>query len=396
MDGQSQHLDALDALIEDRAVNPQTWAQPDQFDLSSWADRQEVARRIEDGQIAATIDRGREIADDLFEMRFPHLAGDVQAKQEYVAETTAQGSAYGQWFHFGWKNTLERYPDHQDHQDLRTFRNKNLITHNEQQRLLDAKVAVFGLSVGSNVVEQLNTGGIGGTMVMGDFDTLSPTNLNRIRSTMAQVGMSKLDIAACKISEVDPYIQQIHFKEGVNGGVLDKLTDIHPDIIFDEVDDLAAKVMLRRFARDQKLPLVMATDLGDVSILDVERHDLGDATIFGGRIKERELDQISNQSLSAQQRQKIMMKIVGLRYITPRLLQSAMEVNKTVGGLPQLGTTAATGGALAAVAAREILVGRTMKSGRYVSSSKRLLKLQHHTSLSDSIQTIGTFIKSRK
>jgi hypothetical protein len=213
---------------------------------------------------------------------------------------------------------------------------------------------------------------------------------------MAQVGMSKLDIAACKISEVDPYIQQVHFKEGVNGGVLDKLTDIHPDIIFDEVDDLAAKVMLRRFARDQKLPLVMATDLGDVSILDVERHDLGDVTIFGGRIKERELDQISNQSLSARERQKIMMKIVGLRYITPRLLQSAMEVNKTVGGLPQLGTTAVTGGALAAVAAREILLGRTMKSGRYVSSSKRLLKLQRQTSLVDSIQTIGTFIKSRK
>lgn len=398
MDGERMNpeMDNIDALIQKHAIAPQAWEQPDQFDLSSWADRQEVGRRIESGEIVSTIDRGREIAEEMFAMRHPQLADDAQAKEAYVNDVAARGAAYGQWFNFKWKNTLERYPDQQDHQDLRTYRNKTLISNEEQQRLLEAKVAVFGLSVGSNIVDQLGISGIGGTLVMGDYDTLSPTNLNRIRATMGQVGMSKLDIAASKMSEIDPYVRQVHLKEGATQSSLDTLASIYPDILFDEVDDLAAKVMLRRFAKEQKVPLVMATDLGDTSIIDVERYDIEDVEPFAGRIKARDLDRISDSTLTAKERQKFMMKIVGMRYITPRLLESAMEVSKTLGGLPQLGTTAAMGGALGVVTAREIILGRTMKTGRYVSSNKRLLKLQHQTSFADSVRTVGKFVKSRK
>lgn len=390
------HSLQLDRIIKQYSREPQVWEQPDLFDLSSWADQQEVARRFESGDITTTIDRQQQIAEDVFAMRFPELASDKRAEVEYVNTISEQGIGYGQWANFKWKKTLERYPEKDDYQDLRTFRNKNLITHGEQSKLLSAKVAVFGLSVGSNIVDQLSIGGIGGTMIMGDFDTLSPTNLNRIRSTMAQVGMSKLDIAACKISEIDPYVQQVHFRHGITEDSLSSLAEIRPDVIFDEVDDLAAKIMLRHFAKTQKIPLVMATDLGDISILDVERHDVEIVKPFAGRVSERELGRVATTAMTDNERQKIMMKIVSVRHITPRMLHSAMEVGKTLGGLPQLGSTAATGGALAAVAAREILLGRTMKSGRYISSSKRLLKSQGQMSFTDSVRTVGRFIRSHR
>lgn len=44
---------------------------------------------------------------------------------------------------------------------LRTFRNRNLITVGEQSVLSEARVAVLGLSVGSNVVDQFVQTGIG-------------------------------------------------------------------------------------------------------------------------------------------------------------------------------------------------------------------------------------------
>ena len=444
-------MQSVEALIASRAQAPLEWSEPTQFDLTSWADQQEVARRFADGRTTSAIDRVDEIADDLFEMRHPNLKKDDSARAEFVADTLGQGAGFGTWVAFDWDKTLVRYPDKQDHQDLRTFRNKNLITADEQAALLNATVAVFGLSVGSNVVEQLVLSGIGGTLALGDFDRLAPSNLNRIKSSMGQVGMRKLDIAASKISEADPYIQQVHFHDGANRESLDRLAELQPDIIFDEIDDLATKALLRQFASRQRIPLIMATDVGDTSIIDVERYDLGTGVPFNGRLKPVEInqllegaslpeqhqkmmkkivglrhvhkgatpedlaqfeelqrdillldeavnlaaDQLLEPGLSPEQRKKMMTKIVGLRHASARLLDSAMETDRTLGGLPQLGATASMGGSLSAVAAREIIIGRKLDSGRYVHSPKKTLRLGRQTTLPDSLATLRRFVKNK-
>jgi hypothetical protein len=386
---------SVEELITNRAQTLVEWSEPTQFDLSSWADQQEVTRRFTDGRITATIDRVDYIADDLFEMRHPNLKNDDNARREFVTDITDQGTGYGNWIAFDWNKTLVRYPEKQDHQDLRTFRNKNLIAADEQAVLLNATVAVFGLSVGSSVAEQLVLGGIGGRLVLGDFDRLAPSNLNRIRSSMGQVGMHKLDIVACKTSETDPYIEQVHFYDGATAESLGQLAELQPAIVFDEIDDLATKALLRQFAAHQRLPLIMATDVGDTSIIDVERYDLGTGVPFNGRLKEQEISQLLEGGLSFLQRQKMMTKIVGLRHASPRLLSSVMEANKTLGGLPQLGSTASMGGSLSAVAAREILVGRKLDSGRYVHSPKKTLRLGRQTTLPDSLATLRRFVKNK-
>lgn len=388
-------LQSVEALIASRAQAPLEWSEPTHFDLSSWADQQELARRFEDGRIEKTIDRVDIITDDLFEMRHPNLKTDDSARQEFVGDIVSQGVGYGNWIAFEWNKSLVRYPEKQDHQDLRTFRNKNLITADEQAALLNATVAVFGLSVGSSVVEQLTLSGIGGRLALGDFDRLEPSNLNRIKSSMGQVGMRKLDVVACKTSETDPYIEQVHYHTGANQESLAQLAELRPAIIFDEIDDLVTKALLRQFAAQQRVPLIMATDVGDTSIIDVERYDLGTGVPFGGRLKEREISQLLAGDLPSTQRQKMMTKIVGLRHASPRLLDSVMETNKTLGGLPQLGATASMGGSLSAVAAREILIGRKLNSGRYVHSPKKTLRLGHQTSLPDSLATLRRFVKNK-
>lgn len=379
---------------------PKQWTKPDQFDLSSIADRNELSRRVDTGQIKHSVDRLDEIVDDLFELRNPSLKTDVEARADFAAEMKRKGLHYGAWFHFPWSESIVRYPEQDDHQELRTFRNKNLITDDEQKRLLGATAAVFGLSVGSNVVEQLVLSGVGGTVAMGDFDVLAPSNTNRIKAAMPQVGMNKLDIAAIKTSEVDPYLRQVHLRDGITKEGLEKLADLKPDIVFDEIDDLAMKAQLRLFAQEQKVPLVMATDLGDKSLIDVERYDLNDSTRpFLGKVKEADMQRLVDGSLSDAEKSKYLIRILGVKHLTARILNSVIEIDKTLAGIPQLGTTASAGGSLAAVAAREILIGRKLDTGRYVASPRDILDLQRQTGLRDGLDTVSRFrqhMKSQK
>jgi len=391
------HLDDhLNDKLASKASSSKPWTRPDEFDLTSWADRRELERRLDDGTINTVDDKLEAIADDLFEMQNPHLANDNDARAEFIRDITSQSEHFGRWFQFDWRNALVRFPDQSTHQELRTFRNKNLITDEEQRGLLGAHAVVFGLSVGSNVVDQLVQGGIGGVIGMGDFDTLAPTNLNRIRASMKDVGDMKIDIAAKKISELDPYIEQVHFREGLTPTVLEQMETNKPDILFDEIDNLAMKAMLRVFAREHKVPLIMATDLGDKSIIDVERHDIEDVKPFLGRLSDSQIQQIITGEMSEKDRQKLMIKIVGIGNITPRILDSAIKIGDTLGGLPQLGSTAAEGGALAAVAARELLIGNKLDTGRYVVPMRKALKLQPQTSFREGASTVMRFIKASK
>lgn len=380
----------FDDLLVSRAQGIPTWKEPDQFDLMDKVDRREVERRLADGRITRTVSRLPLIADGLFEMRHPDQTEDDRARREYTDEIVSQGSEFGIWHDFSWKSTLEQFPSKQDHQDLRTFRNNNLITREKQAELLGKTAVVFGLSVGSHVADQLIRGGLCGQLITGDFDTVSPSNLNRMDASAEQIGWQKIDVVACRTSELDPYIKQVHFRDGATAENLARLVEMKPDIMFDEIDDLATKAMLREFASEHKIPLVMATDLGDKSIIDVERHDLEKIKPFNGRLKQTEYEDLIAGKLPSNP-QKTMIKIVGPRNLTTSLLDSVSKIGDTLGGIPQLGTTAAIGGALAAITAREILLGRTLDSKRGVSSPKKTLGLKRQASVRETIRVLRNF-----
>ncbi|MDB5186449.1 MAG: UBA/THIF-type binding protein [Candidatus Saccharibacteria bacterium] len=385
----------LNDMIAQRTRKPLEWEPPQMFDLSDESDRQELEHKFDVGEVHGVHDEIGAIANELYEWENPDKKADQQERAAFVHDITSQGARYGRWVLFPWSSELVRYPEKDQHRALRTSRNRSLITGEEQQRLYESTAAVFGLSVGSNVVEKLVASGIGGKIIIGDPDRLEPSNLNRIAGGFSDVGSKKVDLMARKISEIDPYIEQVHFLEGVTRESLSDLAAHRPNVIFDEVDDLDAKAAMRKFASAEGIPLVMATDLGDRSIIDVERYDLGDTQPFNGRLKAHEVDKLYDGSYTAEERGKFMLKIVGVRHVTTRMLDSVMHVDKTLAGLPQLGTTASIGGALAAIAAREIILGRKLPSGRYVCSPKKIMGLPAQASLSESLTTIRQFVKAK-
>jgi molybdopterin/thiamine biosynthesis adenylyltransferase len=387
--------DTIDLLLREKIESPSTWSQPHRLDLSSPDDQARVEDMIRIGQIDKVIDRLDIIAEDLHSYHNPGSKVDNDVRRLFVDEVTRQGIEFGTWFYFPWDKKIVHYPDEQTHRKLLTSRNRNLITDQEQQLLYGSTVAVFGLSVGSNVVEEIVLSGIGGNLVIGDPDHVEPSNLNRIRAGFSDVGSHKLDRIAIRISERDPYIKQVHFREGIDHDSVEELSDFLPDIIFDEVDDIRTKVALRLFAKEKGIPLVMVTDLGDKSIIDIERHDQENVAIFGGRLKQETINSIVKGDLDNDSIRRLTVKIVGIRHITPRLIESVMRVGDSLPGLPQLGMTASMGGSMAAFSAREILLGRKLATGRYIVSPKDILNLSSPTPFVIGAKTVMAFMRSQ-
>lgn len=380
----------------DISRDSQPWSQPEMFDLSNGADQVRLEERLKDGAVREIHDPLPIVAQALCEYEHPETKGRPDQQEEYLRSIAEQGEEFGTWVLFPWSQRLSRFPDREDHQKLRTSRNRDLITTEEQQDLLTKKVAVLGLSVGSKALSSLVEGGIGGTYIIGDADHLDPTNTNRIDAGYTEVGESKVDIAAKKISEKDPWLEQIHLRDGMRPEDSDILAGA--ELIVEEVDNLAIKALVRLIAEKHGIPLLMATDVADKSLIDVERYDLSDGKkiMFNGRISREEAERISTAQLTMAENMNLMMKHVGVKHLTTRLMRSVMAMGVRLGGLPQLGMTATKGGADVSFAAREILLGHPLASGRYADSPRKTFRLGREASLAEGGRTALQLVKHVK
>lgn len=346
------------------AFRPPVWEEPDCYDLNDSGDRRQMYGR-EMMQLATKHGRAEEIARELFHMRHPDRADDATGEERFVESIVKQGDRFGKWFYFPWSNSLVQYPDEEDLRALLSFRNRELITDQEQRKLGAATIAHVGLSVGLKVLEETVHMGMGRKLIIADHDTVSLTNLNRLNAGMESVGMRKTDVAGIRVSELNPYISQVHLPEGVSPDTLAVLERRRPDVIYEHVDHLPTKVLMRQTAGRLAVPLVMATDIGDRSLIDVERYDISDTEPFLGRLSPEEIAMIEKGGLNLQETMRLVVEIIGHENISVRMAQSLGRIGVTLGGIAQLGTTAAAGAAYAAVAGRDILLGRPLASGRY-------------------------------
>src|SRR4051812_5861263 len=101
------------------------------------------------------VDGYSEQLKELFLIRNPRFRFVPQYQEEldaFVAEQAGGKSLdeCGNWFYFPWSKTLIHYLPESDYLELRTARNRNLITNEEQDKFYNQTVAFAGLSVGSH------------------------------------------------------------------------------------------------------------------------------------------------------------------------------------------------------------------------------------------------------
>lgn len=143
-------------------------------------------------------------------------------------------------------------------------RTEMLLGKEAMERLYESRVAVFGIGgVGGHAAEALARSGVG-SLVLVDYDTVSLSNLNRqIIATCRTLGQYKVDAMKERLLEINPEIQ-------VEARRCFFLPDNQQEFDFreyqyvvDAVDNVTAKLLIIRKAREAEVPVISAMGAGN-------------------------------------------------------------------------------------------------------------------------------------
>lgn len=324
-----------------------------------------------DVQVCDAID---EQLIDLLKTRNPSVrlsdSAALELAREHLGDVRSED--YGVWVYYPWSRRLVHLLDEDEFIELRTNRNKYKLTPEEQARLATKKVGVVGLSVGQMVATTLALERSVGEIRLADFDRLDLSNLNRIRSGVHNLGVSKVLITAREIAEIDPFLKVVLYPVGIHA---DNITAFllkggKLDVLIDECDSIDIKLKLRVSARLHKIPVVMETS--DRTLIDVERFDLDPARpIFHGLVGNIDPERLAN--LTTEEKIPYVLKIIGEDTMSSRLVSSMIEIESSIKTWPQLGSCVVHGGGATADIVRRINLDQMTYSGRFVADIEQIV-----------------------
>jgi tRNA threonylcarbamoyladenosine dehydratase len=316
------------------------------------------------------IDTYLEQLEELFFLRNPRFRFDKNYQKDFQSFVDKHVKAkslvqQGSWFYFPWLKSLIHYLSESDYLELRTGRNRNLITKYEQKTYYNSCVGILGLSVGSHVALTLVMNGGSKYLKIADPDTISGSNLNRIRTGAQNIGLKKAIVVARQIYEMNPYSVVEVFQEGLSEKNFKSffLGRRKIDLLIEEMDNPFLKILVRYETKKLGIPVVMAADNADGIIVDVERYDLNKKMpiLHGllGAMKAEDLKTLDPKDLP-----RVMAKIAGANLSTLRMIESVQEVGKTLYSWPQLGNAATLCGSILTYLTKAILLRKNIRSGR--------------------------------
>lgn len=131
-----------------------------------------------------------------------------------------------------------------------------LVNRDEQEKFRNARITVIGCGgIGGQTIEMLARMGVG-ELVLVDEDVFDLTNLNRqLLSTYENIGKSKSEAAAERVSQINPYVNVTQYKEHVDGENIDELIK-DSRLVIDALDNVLTRVIVSRKAREYKIPFI--------------------------------------------------------------------------------------------------------------------------------------------
>ncbi|MEZ4738193.1 MAG: ThiF family adenylyltransferase [Flavobacteriales bacterium] len=367
--------------MDTASATDRTTYRPEFFRLSDLSDQARLkellntnaAIRIHDDlhaqltELVRTLNPSRKFTkEDLDRAAIEHLKG-VDPK------------TYGVWVYYPWSNCLVHLLDGPEFAAVRTDRNRNKITREEQEILATKKVGVIGLSVGQSVSLTMALERSFGEIRLADFDTLELSNLNRIRSGVHEMGTPKVVNTAREIAELDPFLKVVCYNEGITTGNIERfLTEGGKlDLLVEECDSVDVKIFARQHCKALGIPVVM--DTSDRGLVDVERYDLEpERPLVHGRMEGLDINAI-NGPMTADQKLEYILAMVGKATLSERMRASFPEIGRSLLTWPQLGGHVALGGALTAEVCRNISTNRMTCSGRWYIDLEDLLRSDRST-----------------
>lgn len=279
----------------------------------------------------------------------------------------------GVWIFYPWTRSMVRTLNHDDFRKVRTNRNQNKITSQEQDLLSSKRIGIIGMSVGRSIATTMSMERIFGHLKLADMDTLDLSNLNRLKAPIRDLGLKKTESVQRELHELDPFLSVETFDDGITAANIDDflLGNGKLDLLIEECDNLEIKLLCRVKAKEHGIPVIMETS--DRGMIDIERFDIEpDRPIFHGF-----LDGLNLNSLNfadPEVRKQLLARLLDFSNVSPRGLSSLQEVGKTLLTWPQLASAVTLGGGSVTDTSRRILLGEFDSSGRYYVDLHELIE----------------------
>jgi molybdopterin/thiamine biosynthesis adenylyltransferase len=304
--------------------------------------------------------------EELLVIRNPHLKNLTSRRNLPEYKKLLRAIVKSKVFiYYPWNQTIFSSVPEDIFFEIKTNRNREIISAKESMAYRNIKVGIGGASIGFNVLCALTLTGGAKHIKIADRDVIELSNLNRLPASVLSIGKNKALVAAQSVLESNPFLDVEIYEDGLTKKNLPAfLEKPRIDVYVDELDDIAMKVITRRICRSLRIPVLMVTNIGENVVLDVERYDLEPRRpLMHGLIPES-LDGSKIKS-GTQEWVGLAKKILDGVKLGERINNSLALVGSKIVGAPQLGSTAMISGSIASMAIRKIAVGTKLKSGRY-------------------------------
>jgi tRNA A37 threonylcarbamoyladenosine dehydratase len=350
---------------------------PHLFTLDAAGPTEELGRLLASGQVRSIHDRLKEQVAELVTAERPEL-GNAPEAARHAADAVLDGVPawrFGTWAWYPWSGRLVHVLPRELFRRVRTDRNRDKITREQQAALFGRRIGVIGLSVGNCAALTLAMEGVAGAFRLADFDRVGLSNLNRLRTTVAELGVDKTVVAARQLYEIDPYLDVELYPQGLTEQTVGAFFAADDsgrgvDLLVEECDTPWVKVAAREHARRAGTPVLM--DTNDRGMLDVERFDLEpERPLLHGRLHDVTSDSL--RQLTPQAGLELLLRMVDADALSPAMVKAVGQIGHSLSSWPQLASGVMLGGALVTDVARRILLGHPVASGRYYADLSELI-----------------------
>ncbi|OGY62820.1 MAG: hypothetical protein A2745_03450 [Candidatus Harrisonbacteria bacterium RIFCSPHIGHO2_01_FULL_44_13] len=258
---------------------------------------------------------------------------------------------------------------------------KGALSWDEIRKIFDnAVIAVAGCSVGNSIIHAMVRDIRPNHFKIADLHKYKLTNANRVFLGYKDFGQNKAVVTAKQIHAIDPFMKISVYAEGVHEKYIHDFLAGNPaldepraTILVEEVDDPETKIRLRETARQNKIPVVMASDLGSGVQIDIRRFDLDDKLSLAPFVEDDRLYSALNEWKkdmgSKQKLFEFYYTMIGRRSETKLPEFSSVAWRKIpllFGGVAQLGSTVMTAGGLMGETVARLLLGWNLSERRFL------------------------------
>lgn len=145
-----------------------------------------------------------------------------------------------------------------------TSRSALLLGEEGIERLKKASVCIFGVGgVGSYVSEAIGRSGIGNIMLV-DFDTVAPSNVNRqIPATSETIGRKKVEVMTERIRAINPDAEVLSVDAFCTPENAESLVPEKCDYVIDAIDTVSAKLAIIEICKKRNIPVISCMGTGN-------------------------------------------------------------------------------------------------------------------------------------